>query len=471
MNYNFDVEKITQQVKEVIHSSQGFNIDYLKVDNIINDWLKAKKFFIEKLNGNLIYESEKVVSFALDQRSKEERLEKFADLIYHHYRNEELGDFLYALHTEDFYNNKTSRSYYCNSTLTIPENYKVVKSFKFFVEDKKLLKDIQNEASRIIQENIVSGHLCLSVHPLDFLSASENVHNWRSCYALDGEYRVGCLNYLMDSTTVMCYLKAEEDAILPHFPKDLPWNSKKWRVWLFFSNDRSMFMTGRQYPFTNNGSLDYIKENIFPEIGFGTWSNIYTEKLNGITDERTGHYFGVDSSLYPIARTLKPISQIVVDGYNVHGYNDILRSHAYLPAYAFQTGANLWESDTGYTNDKTIIKVGRECRCPICDSGSINHSDILACQSCVEKYELSAEPDDYYYCDICGVSAPDSEMYYLDLSQEKVCRSCWEKEVITCQLCGLDDLPHIITYYNGMYLCPGCIERRKNLNWFSEEEN
>jgi hypothetical protein len=55
---------------------------------------------------------------------------------------------------------------------------KLAKAFKFFTDSKTVLYDLQNRASQIIQEDKVEGTLCLSVHPLDFLSSSMNTYNW-----------------------------------------------------------------------------------------------------------------------------------------------------------------------------------------------------------------------------------------------------------------------------------------------------
>ena len=103
------------------------------------------------------------------------------------------------------------------------------KFFDVYCSAEKLEWIIQ-ELSRLIQENTISGRLCLSVHPLDFLSLSENQHKWRSCHALDGEYRGGNLSYMCDEVTVITYLKSKEDTILPHFPSDVPWNNKSYSI-------------------------------------------------------------------------------------------------------------------------------------------------------------------------------------------------------------------------------------------------
>ena len=122
---------------------------------------------------------------------------------------------------------------------------KLVKAFKFFEQDKVTLETIQNEASRLIQEDKIEGKLRVSVHPLDFLSASENTYNWRSCHALDGEYRAGNLSYMCDRSTVMVYLCTEDKKKLPRFPASVPWYSKKWRMLLHFSDNWDMIFAGR----------------------------------------------------------------------------------------------------------------------------------------------------------------------------------------------------------------------------------
>ena len=42
----------------------------------------------------------------------------------------------------------------------------------------------------------------------------------------------------------------------------MPWNSKKWRVWMFFSEDQTMLFMGRQYPFAVSQGIDIIKNTI-----------------------------------------------------------------------------------------------------------------------------------------------------------------------------------------------------------------
>lgn len=63
-----------------------------------------------------------------------------------------------------------------------------------------------------------------------FLTSSVNTYNWRSCHALDGEYRAGNLSYMADNVTFMCYIKGEAKLQYPFLPHGISWNSKKWRM-------------------------------------------------------------------------------------------------------------------------------------------------------------------------------------------------------------------------------------------------
>ena len=47
---------------------------------------------------------------------------------------------------------------------------KILKALKYFDLPKNAMNDIQSKASQLIQANSITGTLCFSVHPLDYLS-------------------------------------------------------------------------------------------------------------------------------------------------------------------------------------------------------------------------------------------------------------------------------------------------------------
>lgn len=460
MEYKFDIDEIKEQIEQVLRYSQCYSVSLSGIDNIVDKWLKAKEYYIQLMNGNLIYEYPQVVSFELSDTAKRSKIKNFTDTIYNRYGDEveDLCCFLDSLRMDDFYSNLTSQVYD-----SIPEKYKVVKAFKFFIEDPELLKELQNEASRIIQENVISGHLCFSVHPLDFLSASENVHNWRSCHALDGEYRSGNLNYLCDESTVICYLRGENDAILPRFPSSVPWNSKKWRVWFFFSQDKTMLFAGRQYPFEAMQGINLIKDTILPILGLNQWSAFSRDKINHHRDSlsNTEFYF---KDLVPVGDTAIALSELVKDGSHTFHYNDILRSSVYDPIYSYRlrgVDCGPWSPahPTGMTDNDTRFVIGEACPCPVCGDNYIDFNEAIACSSCCDRYGLY---DDYDFeeCEICGSSVYYEDLITLDVSGIRVCQECYDTETLRCQNCGAVDTPEYIKRREGdtRRLCPSCYE-------------
>ena len=475
MEENFDLNEIREQFKKVITYSQGFfGLPMDGIDAILNKWLEAKSFFIERMQGKLIYEYPEIVSFELNKEAKQNKIEHFAEMVENHYDNYPLAHFLYHISVEDFYNNKTSQSYHIQEGLTVPENFKTVKAFKFFESDSEKLKELQSEASRIIQENVISGHLCLSVHPLDFLSASENAHNWRSCHALDGEYRSGNLNYLCDTSTVICYLRAEKDAILPHFPSDIPWNSKKWRVWFFFSDDKTMLFAGRQYPFEANNGINLIKDKILPQIGMDFWTPFSRDRIMSHEDEYSGQHFRFHN-LIPVGGEAIPIKKLVTNGKYTYHYNDILNSHFYISVYSFRRNKadnSPWhyEESYGMTSPDTRFVIGDSCPCPICGYDSIGYGEAMVCPGCCDRYGI-LDNGDYEECEVCGTSLYYEDLITLDISEIRVCPNCYQRETYICQVCGATDLPEYIKYREGdpRCLCESCynsaMEAPKKINY------
>jgi hypothetical protein len=106
------------------------------------------------------------------------RVNEFIESVSMTWRNNELACFIDE-NKDGFFSNVVVESFTAPGGGKIPKGMKLVKAFKYFEDDRITLEEIQNRASMIIQEDKVEGHLCFSVHPLHFLSTSENTYNWR----------------------------------------------------------------------------------------------------------------------------------------------------------------------------------------------------------------------------------------------------------------------------------------------------
>lgn len=443
-----------------------------QTDELLKTWARQKFAISQRfLDRKVSYTYPELVRFELNKQAKEERLDHLVDFIVNvldNYRHP-LVYFLNSLGTEAFYNNTVEEDYIIdpNENKKIQKGSKVVKAFKYFLDDEILLHDLQNKASCLIQENKIEGYLTFSIHPLDFLSSSENNYNWRSCHALDGEYRAGNLSYMCDTGTMMVYLSPKEHTVLPHFPADVPWNNKKWRMLLHFDNNLDVCFAGRQYPFNSPGALDKIyeifMENLAPKytdffsdmVKTEKWIGWYNDYINTFTrsggeniDIYDGKYFIVNNGLFNKY-------EVVQDAKDSKHFNDITRSSYYeKPYYMFK--------EYYCAPEKINFTVGAPVKCLRCGEELILGDDTMMCIDCECKYGNS-DSDEYRYCSCCGTRFYFEDGYWVGNDDDFVCPACAETETFVCADCGG-------TYYNSEkywsedlrdYVCGSCHLRRK----------
>lgn len=417
---------IQEQFNKVIAYSQG--IPDPQTDKLFEDWVEAKRDFIEAFGGKLIVEVPTKVSFTLDEDEKKVRLNDFIDTVYNRYSNDALGSFL-EQESEGFFENIVMREYESNKG-TIPKGMKLVKAFKFFESDKATLASIQDCASRVIQENKIEGTLCFSVHPLDYLSSSMNTYNWRSCHSLDGEYRAGNLSYMVDKHTILCYLKGADNVILPLFPNDVPWNSKKWRMLLYVSECWDMVFAGRQYPFTSTPGMEIVRMELLAAL-YGNSARdmaIFTNWDNRYADCDSTN-LPIDGKYVPIRGELYKMQDIVMDSRQSLHFNDLLRSSCYTsPYYTIKNnyGWCRWEMPL------PKFHIGGDVLCLHCGKYHITNPETMMCDDCELDYGHE-ENEVYGTCDCCGARIVRDDATWV--GDDLVCDACYHSECFVCECC------------------------------------
>ena len=86
------LKTIKEQVRKVITYSQ--EIPEPQVDDLIDQWLEAKRDFIEAFGGKLIYELALPVTFELTQDARAERINNLIDYVEDKYDNPALRSFI-----------------------------------------------------------------------------------------------------------------------------------------------------------------------------------------------------------------------------------------------------------------------------------------------------------------------------------------------------------------------------------------
>lgn len=420
--------------------------------------MKNKAHFIELMGESLIYEFPTVVSFSLDDKDKKARVGSFAEALGGRYDNPDLSDFVSA-NTDTFFDNIVKQDYSYRGK-TIPKGMKIVKAFKYFEENKSLLSDIQNHASRLIQENCIEGKLCLSVHPVDFLTLSENNSNWRSCHSLDGEYRAGNLSYMMDSSTVICYLKGSDAAAAPNIP--FLWNDKKWRVLLFVNDRKNMIFAGKQYPLSSSSGMDFVLNNFIKEGLLGAklhnWTPWCDDQISSYVD-RGQNKISLNDSYIPIAGELVKIQSLIDEPQEPLHYNDLLQSKSYVPQYTFGR-SSIYEDFRDYYH--THFRIGHKVPCLYCGRNELSNAggETMMCYDC--DFEHGSSNNDYFgHCESCGCRIDMDDAYYV--GDDCLCQNCFEESTTRCSECEEDFYDEDITYDrdSDLYLCKHCLRERE----------
>lgn len=222
--------------------------------------------------------------------------------------------------------------------------------------------------SRILNDAILEGELCLSIHPMDFLTASDNDCDWTSClrfrnidYKGIGDYRAGTVE-MMNSPYVVCaYLKSKKDMEIVHTDWDdetYYWNNKRWRSFYIVTPTGAISMRG--FPYDNetldNEVLSWIGE-IFNKNSFIRYypdEIVRVRSANELHDEGYG-YWKFSTSLM---------------------YNDFWKEHSFM-------ASNLTEGNMHYN-----IDLGEYTQCLVCGElyeGDAEYSHQVTCYLCENK--------------------------------------------------------------------------------------
>lgn len=460
------MDNINEQVKKVVCYSQNLNPNIVSVDDWIDKWREAKAWFIESFGG-VSYTFDEKMSFELDDKEKCKRFEKFLSDI--EYVGNGLAEFISWCGAIPFYGNRVPADYTLPDGVTILTGTKIVKAFKYFIDEERTLRYWQDVASRYIQEDKIEGYLTLSVDPLDFLSSSENAENWRSCHALDGDYRAGNVSYMLDSSTFMAYISSKELKKLPNFPDTLHWNSKKWRNLFFISNDRSMIFAGRPYPFESKQIIDKILSECIPAIlhrSYSSWIHEYFKTLPIFNDST----ISVPQTYYAVGSKLIPDNELIIDCCeNPLYYNDLLHSTCYTPYYAY---AHDWWNDSYRLNyacqaGSTKVNIGSPVVCCCCHKHLISNSSLFICNDCELEYGDRCD-DDFGYCDCCGNHFMANDLSWDPDDNQYLCPSCYNERVAVCARCGEAHNIDNLYWNNEDFYCWGCLseeERKKYIDF------
>ena len=416
-----DLKKIQSDFESILVHSQDYPF-YLNAENTIKQWLEAKDDIISKFCGELIVRSKTPVRIDLTEEQRNKRFEEFIHTLDENGILTEEFELFLRDNKGGFFDNRVLLPY---PSFNIPLGSKLSKSFKRFLNNAETIRWVQDTASRYIQENKIEGYLYLSVHPIDFLTLSENNENWWSCQTLDGDFRAGNLSYMVDKTTIVAYLSNGKQEEMRCLPRGMKWYSKKWRMLIHTDRENNIYYN-RQYPYESRDLLEkvhnmitqFIPVEMSMPLDYG-FKVIQTQWGGG---QLSYNQINAGGRIHDTRDT--------IDVEDYLGYSDLIQSSTYAPiisvnAEKYQDYASMCDdgksTEEAFFNRVFKIKIGEKPICPCCGTEHINRESSFLCEYCIAEKE--ADEDFYLTCDSCYHRIYDEdEIYWMD--GRPYCKSC-----------------------------------------------
>ena len=132
---------------------------------------------------------------------------------------------------------------------TIRTIQKVLKAMRFpYME---LFEEWRNKVNSLSLNQGIKANLVFSIHPLDFMTMSDNACNWTSCmsWTANGSYSSGTIEMMNSNMTILAYLenKTPFNIIFDEQEYNIP--NKSWRTLLYVHKD--ILIGGKAYPYFN----------------------------------------------------------------------------------------------------------------------------------------------------------------------------------------------------------------------------
>lgn len=247
-----------------------------------------------------------------------------------------------------------------------------MKVSKFF---SHLFKDgiFDVEFSKLMQDRVVKGNVTISIDPYDFLTCSENMHNWHSCFSLRGQYRAGPYSYCIDPSSMVVFrdngkiydyaVVTDEEGTKDYGKNAFKGNSKSWRQFVHFDKETCCAVFSREYP--SKKKIEGVRE-----VARGLLESTISKYL-GIPDEWDNYGDLLDISRKPYFGT-----HIIYKDVGRHHYSDISNWPQLRSSYDIQK-AVVAPKDTDMT--KVNIKAGAELRCFKCGKKHQKSGSIVCC--------------------------------------------------------------------------------------------
>lgn len=341
-----------------------------------------------------------------------------------------------------------------NKVIKVPVGAKVMRVLQKIAKEFDLpdFEIFRNHISRITEIRKSKIKFTLSIHPLDYMTMSDNANGWESCMNWTqgpGSYRAGTIEMMNSPMVVVAYITTK-----PYYPANtsIEWTSKSWRELIIV------------HPNTICSVKSYPYYNISFDKALVNW-------LADLAEEKTEWRYN----------RKKPQESLESCSYIEAWQDKEDKDNHFLLDFA----TNEMYNDFGNTDNYGIFSINppdNKYR-----TFTINYSGLMTCMCCGEDGYWSddtetvicedCEPSTYCYC--CGerINANDA----IEVDGEWVCEDCYN-DLHRCMCCEDAHFDYNLTLmfvghienqtinvdYDEHYICSECLANKEYLKYLGD---
>lgn len=333
----------------------------------------------------------------------------------------------------------------------VPEGAKVMRVLQKIAKEFDLpdFEIFRNHISRITEIRKSKIKFTLSIHPLDYMTMSDNANGWESCMNWTqgpGSYRAGTIEMMNSPMVVVAYITTK-----PYYPANtsIEWTSKSWRELIIVHPNT--ICSVKSYPYYNisfdkalvNWLADLVEEKTEwrynrkkPQESLESCSDIKAWQDKEDKDNYFLLHFGTNEMYNDFGNT---------DNYGIFSINP--PDNKYRTSTINYSGLMtcMCCGENGYWSDDTETVICEDCEpsiyCCCCDE-RVNINDAI-------------EVDGEWVCEDC----------YNDLHRCMCCEDAHFEDDLTLMFVGHIDNQTINIDYDEHYICSECLANKEFLKY------
>ena len=226
-----------------------------------------------------------------------------------------------------------------------PDVYKKGMKISKFFSQLFQNKEFDIAFSKVMQNRMIKGFVCISIDPYDFMTSGTNMHGWSTCQKLYGSMNYGTVQWIWDPNALIAYrdngktytydrIVARQDGERDEYnfgKNQFEGNSKSWRQIINGDRMNCTFLFGREYPqhkdieVVSEKARELLENTIGSYIGVTDWDNygdlkrIHSEKYFGnkpVYVDVTNHHYSDIHEWESLKRSYPEIKKALISPAN-----------------------------------------------------------------------------------------------------------------------------------------------------------